>query len=391
MLIQHSRRRARRGALIVAIVGLLAAAGGVATVLYLAPRAASAGSLEPGRATPTHTPSISPPVPAQPEPEPAPAQLSPAQQLLADAGDPSQCAMTFTGSVDPLSPILVSRDHRLTSVPIPTAAGQAFAGWYPSAEAAAEMDPAQRINDADVATCDANSELNVFAAWVPAEVADASSVEVPILMYHQFTQLPEGEDNAMKANYLYVLAFAEHLQYLKDQGYYLPSWPELYAFVQGTLVLPEKSVIITDDDADPTWLEWAVPLVQEKQMMTTSFVITSARQDATPSEWVLQRTHTHDMHSAGANGEGRMVNYSVEEMVADLTTSTQILGAAEVLAYPFGHYNDQSKQAVAEAGLLMAVTTENGRVRVGSDPLALPRVRVSFGTDVTALVNALGD
>ena len=32
-----------------------------------------------------------------------------------------------------------------------------------------------------------------------------------------------------------------------------------------------------------------------------------------------------------------------EEITADLQTSAQVLGAAEVIAYPYGHYDDRSK------------------------------------------------
>ena len=59
----------------------------------------------------------------------------------------------------------------------------------------------------------------------------------------------------------------------------------------------------------------------------------------TPNRFVMQRSHTHDMHRAGANGKGRMVNDDADTIAADLETSAQILGAKEVVASPFGHFN----------------------------------------------------
>jgi hypothetical protein len=96
------------------------------------------------------------------------------------------------------------------------------------------------------------------------------------------------------------------------------------------------------------------------------------------------------MHQAGDNGEGRMVNWTAEEIAADLNTSGDVLGVREVIAYPFGHYNDTAKQGVAMAGYEMARTIEPGRVQIGTDKLALPVVRIDYGMGLDALVNQIG-
>ena len=142
---------------------------------------------------------------------------------------------------------------------------------------------------------------------------------------------------------------------------------------------------MTDDDADSSWLELAVPIAEKYKILTTSFVITSARTEPTPSRYVLQRSHTHDMHTAGDNGQGRMVNWSAEDIAADLETSAEILGAKEVVAYPFGHHDERSKEGVAAAGYEMARTIEQGYVRIGTDKFALPCIRINYGTTVDNL------
>jgi hypothetical protein len=96
------------------------------------------------------------------------------------------------------------------------------------------------------------------------------------------------------------------------------------------------------------------------------------------------------MHQAGENGKGRMVNWSAEEIAADLNTSAEILGVREVIAYPYGHYNETSKQGVAQAGFEMARTIEPGTVSIGTDKLALPVVRIDYGMGLDALVTRIG-
>ena len=120
-------------------------------------------------------------------------------------------------------------------------------------------------------------------------------------------------------------------------------------------------MIITDDDCDITWLQLGMPIVIEKQLLTTAFCITVDGTGPSASMYVQQRSHTHNMHSAGANGQGRIVNWTIPEIVADMETSAEVLGGVkQVMAYPFGHHNDNAKEALREAGFEMARTIEPG-------------------------------
>ncbi|WP_235201408.1 polysaccharide deacetylase family protein [Microbacterium sp. CH12i] len=181
------------------------------------------------------------------------------------------------------------------------------------------------------------------------------------------------------------------MNHIATTGFYLPTWDELSAFIDGRLYLPNHSVVITDDDADQSWFDLAVPVIEKYQVLSTSFMITAARQDPAPSPFVQRRSHTHNMHQAGANGQGQMVNLSAEEIAADLNTSGDILGVREVVAYPYGHYNDTAKQGVAMAGYEMARTIEPGYVSIGTDKFALPVVRINYGMGLEALINQIAD
>jgi hypothetical protein len=224
-----------------------------------------------------------------------------------------------------------------------------------------------------------------------AAAVAAQNVRVPILMYHQFTTKPQGETGWLKANFDYIGDFEQNIAYLSEQRFYLPTWDEMNAFIDGKLYLPHRSVVVTDDDADPTWETLAVPIVTKYKVLTTSFVITKYRHDPSPSVYVLQRSHTDDMHSAGANGKGKMVNFTVPQIVADLDTSVQVLGGVkEVLAYPFGHFNATAEQGLRDVGFWMAVTTQPGYVHAGSTKLELPRERMSYGMTMAQFKNIVG-
>ena len=315
--------------------------------------------------------------------------LSPAEQIVADANDPLACAVTFTGEGIALDPVLQWQNGVYQALPIPDADGRVFGGWYASAADAAVFAPTARINGADAVVC-TDQQIELFAAWKTPEENVAEGTEVPILMYHQFTAKPEGESGWLRGNYAYIGDFDAQMNHIATTGFYLPTWDELSAFIDGRLFLPARSVIVTDDDADQTWFDLAVPVVDKYKVLTTSFMITAYRQDPPPSPYVLRRSHTHDMHQAGDNGKGRIVNWTPDQIAADLNASADVLGVREVVAYPFGHYNDTAKQGVAQAGFEMARTIEPGVVGIGTDKLALPVVRIDYGMGLESLIKRIG-
>lgn len=344
-------------------------------------RALSGGAQEPPAA-------IDPTVSVAPAPSPSP--LTPAQQLLKDAADPATaCAVTFFGEGVELAPMLQTEGMLYSGLPIPERAGAVFAGWYLTPETAQAQVQTDRVNGSQLAVC-TDHERTLHAAWVTPEQNLTEAAKVPILMYHQFTTKPEGEAGWLRGNFVYVEDFKAQMDYVAAQEFYLPTWDELDAFIDGRLFLPRHSLIITDDDADPTWLELAVPVVTERQLLATSFVITSARQDPSPSPYVLQRSHTNDLHRAGDDGKGRMVNLPADEVAADLEESARILGSREVVAYPYGHHNPTAEQGVTQAGYRLARTIEHGYVQVGTNKLQLPVIRMNYGDTVAKLQKDIG-
>ncbi|WP_295012659.1 polysaccharide deacetylase family protein [uncultured Microbacterium sp.] len=375
-----SPRVLRRRRFIVGLIAVLAIA--LVAVVTTTTIHALSGQAEP-RATARHRLPTS-------TPTPTPTPLTPAEALLKTATDPRACALSFAGDGVAQAPMLQTEGVLYTGLPILERPGSVFAGWYPSAAQAQAQTQTDRVNGSQLATC-ADRQRTLYAAWTTPEQNSATAAKIPILMYHQFTTKPEGEDGWLHKNYVYIEDFKKHMAYVAAQKFYLPTWDELNAFIDGKLFLPQHSLIITDDDADPTWLQLAVPVVTDDKLLTTSFVITNVRHDGSPSPYVLQRSHTDSMHTAGANGKGQMVNLSADQIAADLEKSAQILGGVkEVIAYPYGHYNATAEEGVTKAGFLLARTIEHGYVTIGTPKLELPVIRINYGDTVDDLKANIG-
>ncbi len=215
---------------------------------------------------------------------------------------------------------------------------------------------------------------------------------LPILMYHFFYNAKAGEKGADN-NWMEISAFEQQMKYLADNNFYFPSWDEVESYIDGKKSLPEKSVVITIDDGDETFIKLAIPIIKKYNVKATSFVVTSWNGDWLPKQYKSNKldfqSHSHDMHRPGANGKGRFVNLSYKEALEDVKKSKNIIGNCTVFCYPFGHYNDTAVKVLKDAGYRLAVTTNGGRVYPGQNKYQLPRVRISKGISMSAFKDAV--
>lgn len=177
----------------------------------------------------------------------------------------------------------------------------------------------------------------------------------------------------------------EELQWLVSEDYYFPTWKEVRDYVDGKLLLPEKSIVLCFDDGAKSFLEVGIPALEKYEVPATCFMITKGAGEEKvknyPSKYVSYQSHSDNMHRAGGfiGHGGIFTAMPEEEALADLKTSIEKCGNSDAFAYPYGDYTQQCRDIVEEAGFLCAVTTEGGKAKPGMDPLLLPRVRMSRG------------
>lgn len=217
---------------------------------------------------------------------------------------------------------------------------------------------------------------------------------LPICMYH-YVYDPASPPENLDSNYISTDSLEEEMKYLHDNGYYFPTWQEVRDYVDGKLLLPEKSIVLTFDDG-PNYMYLGTPILEQYQTPATSFVITSYWNDREmlygyASDYLTFESHSHKMHQGGGSiGHGGIYTaMSREEVLADLEKSFEICGNKDAFAYPFGDYTEEGCSTLEEAGLLCAVTTENAKCYPGDNPYLLPRVRMLGSQTLEAFVSAI--
>lgn len=205
---------------------------------------------------------------------------------------------------------------------------------------------------------------------------------LPVLMYHFFYD--KSKETGKDGNWIEISNFEEQMKYLAENDFYFPTWEQVENYIDGKQELPEKSVVITVDDGDPSFFELAVPIIQKYKIPTTSFVITYwyGNRANDKQDYVSYQSHSYDMHKAGSNGKGVMLSWDYDKIKDDILLSRDVLGGANIFCYPFGQYNDLDIKVLKENGYRLAFTTKGGKVKKGSSKYELPRVRISGNTGI---------
>lgn len=225
-------------------------------------------------------------------------------------------------------------------------------------------------------------------------VQDKNTRGIPVLMYHWFYDDTKGETagSVNAHNYIAKTELEKQLKYVSEEGFYYPTWQELIDYIDNEIDLPENSVIFTDDDCDESMFDTALPVFQQYKVPVTSFCIT--RKDYWKNyigeEYLDFESHTNDLHTRRCKGswDGAVMCSSYQDIYDDLKVSVEKVGGNTwSFAYPFGHYNDATIEALKNNDIKLAFTINSGRVKRNANKYKLPRVRISKGTSISQYKN----
>lgn len=223
---------------------------------------------------------------------------------------------------------------------------------------------------------------------------DEMALEVPILMYHDIipTELPEYDGNKMLVD-----TFKEQLQYLSEQGYRTLTIEEFDKWYRGEIEVPKKSILLTFDDGFRSIKDLVEPLLIEYNFHVVSFVIgekivepyfvnQTEITEIGKRNFVEFQSHSFAMHNWAGNKRGAIETIGATDGAADNEKMKPIVGTAKMFCYPFGHGDGGAQEVLKESHIPYAVTTAPGLATRGTDPLALPRVRMNAGVSLKQFI-----
>ena len=242
------------------------------------------------------------------------------------------------------------------------------------------------------------------ATAAPDPPADSGGVVA--LMYHHL--LPENEVGRLSGNNIVttVEAFTEQLDWLQAEGFTTITPGQLSACLCDGEPFPEKAVLITFDDGYLSNAVYAYPLLRERGMTATVFLVTGvpgqvgqtmdtslvqmmdAEAIAATADVFTFASHTHNLHKVVSRGCSALTAASAATVRADFCKSREVLcgipgSDATVFSYPYGLYNDTVRSALACEEVRLAFRASSGVITRDSDPYALPRFPVDSSVSLS--------
>jgi peptidoglycan/xylan/chitin deacetylase (PgdA/CDA1 family) len=226
----------------------------------------------------------------------------------------------------------------------------------------------------------------VGAGSAQVRTSGASDPAVTILVYHRFAPV------ATDAMTVRPATFRRHLDYLRRHHHPVIPLRALVTYLQGQgPAPPARSVVITVDDGHASVFSEMRPIVLEHRMPVTLFIYPSAISNASYAmSWeqlaILRGTGLFDVQShtywhPNFHTERRRLSTSAYGAftATQITKSRRVLAGklgaeTDLIAWPFGIYDDDLVAAAREAGFIAGFTIDRRTVSGGDNIMTLPRV-----------------
>ena len=217
------------------------------------------------------------------------------------------------------------------------------------------------------------------------------SAEASILLYHRFGPVVHDEMTVRTGT------FRGQLEYLKQHGYQVVPLRTVVSHLLGKgPAPPARSVVITVDDGHASVFTEMLPIVLEYRVPVTLFIYPSAISNAAYAmKWdqltTLYRTGLFDIQShtywhPNFKTERRRLSpaayqsFVTMQLAKPRAVLKNRLGVdADMLAWPFGIYDDELITNARQAGYVSAFTLDRRPVTPRERIMALPRYLVLDG------------
>ncbi len=224
---------------------------------------------------------------------------------------------------------------------------------------------------------------------------EEGKTDLPILMYHHILR----EKSKHGKFVISPEEFEADLRYLKENGYTAITADVLIRYQKGEENLPEKPVMLTFDDGYLSYLEYAVPLLEQYGMCAVVSVVGAYTDTYTQSgdrcvsyahlNWedianlassthTEIQNHTYDMHKTteGRNGcakkkgedSGAYQKLFTEDVQKMRNLLYQNTGRnADCFTYPFGYFCREAEQEIKKMGFCMSLSCAEGINRISKN------------------------
>ena len=241
--------------------------------------------------------------------------------------------------------------------------------------------------------------LSLLSLRERASCTSALSLSIPILMYHHVGDW--GESRAEWAQWVVrSKEFRAQMDWLVANGFHTITFRELLAGQKARESVPAKSVIISFDDG---WSaqESVVRAELEPRGLHAVFFVYTAAVGATPNNsgyisWEQLRILESAGHEVQSHtvSHGRLTDMPPLQLDREMresraTIEREMHHSVEVVAYPFGIYDERVMRAASAAGYLIGLRADADLVVGKPLQYRMPRIRVGYDDGIEVFAEAM--
>ena len=294
---------------------------------------------------------------------------------------------------------MIKNQRRLYRAPAFFIAAALVFGLIPAGPASASA-----VDPDTLATPGVHDELNEAIEALKEHIESLEKIirlnvpradKIPVLLYHHLVS--ENEMTAAQRQNDMIISvelFSEHMKYLYDNNYYTASMYEFELYINGKMILPERTVVITFDDGYRSNTRFAYPILKKYDFKASIFLITSTIGE---KENVIEKagwndlkkcgdvfsyhSHSHQLHTQQRDGRSAFITSGAAVVTDDLLISKALLSTS-YLAYPYGQTNRSVRRAMIDAGFRMGFTTVADYAGRKVNPYEIPRFTITPNIDI---------
>jgi len=239
---------------------------------------------------------------------------------------------------------------------------------------------------------DVESSSEVYSVEKEKMVKIEDKFKLPILLFHHIGNDTAGLSDSAKTWYVSVEKFAEILGKIEELGYKPIFLSEFLDYLE-VGEMPEKSLVISFDDGTIDFYTDAWPILKKYNFKSSVNLMTGVRgENYLDKEKILELDKTglvefqsHTVYHAYLTMVGE------EELLGELQKSKKYIEdllnkKTEIIAYPFGLYNEAVSLKAKDLGYKLGLTIKSG---VWQDKNNLMEMKRNIITENTEIIKIL--
>jgi len=200
-----------------------------------------------------------------------------------------------------------------------------------------------------------------------------------IFVYHRFGDATHASTNTS------IEILTKHFEYFKKNNYEVIPLSKLEKALKKGEEIPDNWVILNIDDSYKSFYKNGLALFKKYDYPFTLFVYIEATQKSYGDfmSWEqIQDSSKYGEIALHSYGHSHMVSMKQKDIIADTQKAYDIFEKnmgfkPKYYAYPYGEYNDETKEAIQSFGFKLIMNQNSGAINHLSNPYDLDRIALT--------------